>query len=305
MISPRVAVHIGYHKTATTWLQREILPRHPQIRSFVSGSPHASPLLQEIIGRSDRDFDAARARRAYEARLVELDVPADGTVVISAERLSGHAATGGYDTFGIARRLEAVLPEARVFFAVREQVAMIESEYRQLVLEGCPSRIERLIDETSSWVDVGFDLGHYEYDRLADEYVRAFGDDRVAVFAFESIREHPQVFLDRLATFLELEPWPPVPQGVLRSRVNPGLPGRLVGLRRFLNHFQRSPLNPDPLLALRPFWRSPLSALASRLPARRRPLLDDATRQRLRDRYREPNRRLASRYGVSFPDACP
>ena len=101
----RVAFHLGYHKTATTWLQREILPRHPAIRLFVEGSPHGSPFLQEIIGRSDRDFDPARARRSFDERVAELAVPDDGVVVVSAERLSGHAATGGYDTFRIARRL--------------------------------------------------------------------------------------------------------------------------------------------------------------------------------------------------------
>ncbi|MGZ6955380.1 MAG: hypothetical protein ACXVLO_05975 [Acidimicrobiia bacterium] len=303
MNSPRVAVHIGYHKTATTWLQREILPRHPQIRSFVSGSPHASPLLQEVIGRPDREFDAGRARQVYEARVAELGVPDGGVVVISAERLSGHAATGGYDTFRIAHRLHSVVPEARVFLAVREQVAMIESEYRQLVLEGTPARLATLLARVPSWVNVGFDLGHYEYDLLADEYARCFGKDRVGVFSFEAITADPAVYLAALASFLELDPWPALPASVLRSRVNAGLPSRLVGVRRVLNHFQRSPLNPNPLIALRPVWRSPLSALASRLPARRRSLIDTATQQQLRDRYRESNHRLAARYGVSFPGA--
>jgi hypothetical protein len=300
-VTVRIALHLGYHKTATTWLQREILPRHPELRAFVSGSPHGSPFLDEIIGRSDRDFDASRARERFEARVAELDVPAGGTVVVSAERLSGHAATGGYDTFRIARRLHEVVPEARVFFAVREQVAMIESEYRQLVLEGSPARLDALLARRPSWVAVGFDLGHYEYDRLADEYARHFGAASVRVFSFEAIGADQAGFLAELAGFLDVGPWPELPAAVLRARVNRGISPRLLGLRRFLNHFERSPLNPDPVVALRPVWRSPLAALATRLPPRTRPLVDAATAADLRERFRPSNERLAQRYGVTMP----
>lgn len=296
----RVALHIGYHKTATTWLQREILPRHPQVAVYPPGPVRADPFLREIIVSPDREFDAPRARAAFDRVASDLDVPSDGVVVVSAERLSGHAATGGYDTFRIAARLHAVVPEARVFFAVREQVEMIESEYRQLVLEGSPARLERLLAMQPGWVGVGFDLGHYEYDRLADEYARRFGEDSVRAFSFDAIRADQAGFLAALAEFLGVDPWPPLPDGVLRRKVNRGLPPRLLGVRRFMNHFERSPLNPDPVVALSPFWRSPLAALANRLPPRRRPLVDDATAASLRERYRESNARLAARYGVDL-----
>lgn len=295
----RVAVHIGFHKTATTWLQREVLPRHPEVRLFVDGSPHGSPFLVEIIGRSDRRFDPAVARAAFDERVAELAVPAGGTVVVSAERLSGHAATGGFDTVRIARRLHATVPEARVFFAVREQVAMIESEYRQLLLEGSPRRLASLLGAHPSWARVEFDLEHYEYDLLADEYARLFGIERVLVESFEAINRDQGAYLTRLATFLGIAPWQ-LPPGVLERRVNRGAATRLLALRRVLNGVTRSHLQPDPPIALPPRWRRPLGAVASRLPARRRPLIDDEARARLRDHYAPSNVRLQGRYGVTF-----
>jgi hypothetical protein len=295
----RVAVHIGFHKTATTWLQQEILPRHPEVRSFVDGSPHGSPFLVEIIGRSDRRFDPVVARAAFDARVAELAVPAGGTVVVSAERLSGHAATGGFDTVRIARRLHAVVPEARVFFAVREQVAMIESEYRQLLLEGSPRRLGSLLHTRPSWARVEFDLEHYEYDLLADEYARCFGADRVLVESFEAINRDQAAYLARLAGFLEIAPWQ-LPDGVLARRVNRGASTRLLGVRRGLNGFTRSHLQPDPPVALPGGWRRPLAAVAARLPARRAPLIDESERARLREHYAASNARLTERYGVTF-----
>jgi hypothetical protein len=295
----RVAVHIGFHKTATTWLQQEIFPRHPGLRSFVEGSPHGSPFLVEIIGRSDRRFDPAVARAAFDARVAALEVPAGGTVVVSAERLSGHAATGGFDTIRIARRLHAVVPEARVFFAVREQVAMIESEYRQLLLEGSPRRLGSLLHAQPSWARVEFDLEQYEYDLLADEYARLFGAERVLVESFEAVNRDQAAYLARLATFLEVAPWD-LPDGVLSRRVNRGASTRMLAARRALNAFTRSHLQPDPPVAVPGGWRRPLAAFASRLPARRAPLIDEAERSRLREHYSASNARLAERYGVTF-----
>jgi hypothetical protein len=303
MSAPRIAVHLGYHKTATSWLQREILPRHPRVRSLVTGSPRGAPFVVQVVGRSDRDFDPVAARAALDEQVDALGAGADDVVVVSAERLSGHAASGGDDTFRIARRLHATVPEARVFFAVREQVAMIESEYRQLVHDGSPARLADLLAGRGRWVVPTFDLGHYEYDTLADEYVRRFGADAVRVYAFESIAADQAAFLADLAVFLGLEPWPDLGADVLRGRVNPGSPTALLELRRRLNHFRRSELNPDPVLALGPAWRRPVAALAGRLPPRRRPLLDPATAAALRERFRAPNERLAARHGVALPVA--
>lgn len=299
-MGPRIAFHIGYHKTASTWFQREILPRHPAIAAFVGGPPSADPFLLDVIGSPDRAFDPQRARERFDARVEQLDVPDDGIVLVSAERLSGHAATGGYDAFRIAARLSAVVPDASVFFVVREQVGMIESEYRQLVLEGSPATLDALVRRPPRWNTVGFDLGHYEYDLLADEYARRFGAARVRCFGLGAISAEPRRFLDDLAQFLGVAPWPRLGDEVLRRRVNRGLPARLVGVRRFLNHFQRSALNPYPLVAVRPFWSSPLAAIASRLPPRRRPLLDAETVRWLRERYQASNERLALRYGVDL-----
>lgn len=302
MVSARIAVHIGYHKTATTWLQREIFPRHPRLRPLVTGSPHGNPFLAEIIGRADRDFDADRAREILVEQCAALAPSPEDVVVISAERLSGHAATGGYDAVRIADRLHAVVPDAKVFFAVREQVEMIESEYRQLVLEGSPAKLSVLLHRTPTWFDVGFDLGHYEYDRLADAYAVRFGSTQVQVFAFELISRDQAGFLGQLARFLEVADWPALPADVLTGRVNRGISPRLLGLRRAMNHFERSPLNPAPWFTLPPFWRTPLAALAARLPNRRSSLIDHETQEWIVARFRASNERLANRYRVELGD---
>jgi hypothetical protein len=296
----QVAFHIGYHKTATTWFQREALPRHPGIRHLAQ-SVGNDPFLTELVLRSDRAFSASRARDLLAWKVRELDVPPGGTLVISEERLSGHAATGGFDTFRIAERIAAVVPDAKVFFVVREQVSMIESEYLQLVQEGTTARLGWLLAfQPRAATLPGFDLDHYEYDRLADHYVDLLGRDHVRLFEFSRVIGDPRRFLDDVAGFLRVNPWPQLPPEVLSRRVNPTLPRRLLGLRRFMNHFERRPLNPHPLVSLPPFWRGPLWWMASRLPKAKKPLLDEHTRAELLARYAASNQRLATRHGITF-----
>jgi hypothetical protein len=300
-VTPRVAFHIGYHKTASTWFQREALPRHGAIGRYLTDALGEDPFLHMLVLSSDREFDPNVARRRFEERILELDVPDDGIVIVSEERLSGHAATGGYDTFRIAERIAAVVPEAQVFFVVRDQVDMIESEYLQLIQEGSVAPLEWLLGFRPRAATVpGFELSHYEYDRLADHYTQLFGRENVRLFEFRAMTRDPRAFLDHVSDFLGIEPWPQLPEDVLTRRVNPTLPRRLLGVRRFFNHFERRPLNPHPLLALPPIWRGPLWWLASRLPARRRSLLDSKTQTMLREHFGASNLRLGTRYGVDF-----
>src|SRR5690349_1191325 len=171
-ITARIAFHIGYHKTATTWFQRAAMPAHPGIRPLFTDQPTTDPLLVELVLTPRHSFDADRARAALAARLAELDVPDGGIALGSQERLSGHAATGGFDTFDIAERIRATAPEAKIFAVVREQVGMVESEYLQLLQEGSLRGLDRLLRTTPTLSSMPvFDLRQYEYDRLADHYV--------------------------------------------------------------------------------------------------------------------------------------
>jgi hypothetical protein len=286
-----VAVHVGYHKTATTWLQRDVFPHHPRLHPYVEGRVWNDPFLHCIVAETDREFDAERARVAYETGLLRLAGlgPSD-VVVVSAERLSGHAASGGYDTYRIAGRLHATLPEARVLIVVRSQIDMIESEYRQLVGEGYPGRISSLWS-SDRWKTTAFDLGHYEYDGLVREYQQRFGADQVAVFTYEGIVAERDRFLDRLADFLGVAPFDLRASGNARE-VHPGLPNRGLGILRAMNHLRRSELNRFPIVDLGTRWRGPIVAVARRLPNRRH-LIPAARRAELAARYRDSNDRLA------------
>ena len=286
-----VVVHIGFHKTATTWLQSEVFPHHAGLLPYLKGPVWDDPYLRCVVADSDRRFDPQRAREAYESGLERLGNPAPGAVVVlSAERLSGHAASGGYDTVRIARRLHETLPEAKVLIVLRSQVDMIESEYRQLVGEGYRGRLSSLW-LSDAWKRVQFDLEHYEYDTLVREYHRLFGPENVAVFTYELLIADRPRFLDRLAAFFGVAPFEL--DQVSAKEVHPGLPNRGIAMLRLLNHFRRTELNPFPTVDIGVWWRGPIVAVSRLLPKRKH-LIPAAKRKELAQRYEESNRRLAA-----------
>ncbi len=311
-----VVVHIGYHKTASTWLQRVVFPAQARLVRVVQDGPaRLNPFVHAIVAPHDADFDPAAARTALDRLVTDRlaaraharagagapDDPGPPVVLVSAERLSGHAASGGYDTHRIADRLHAALAgrDVKVCWLVREQAAMIESQYRQLVSHGFCGPIEALWSDEPGWRTVGPRAAYYEYDRLADHYVARFGPERVALWAYEHLAAHRDRFLAELASFCGVEGF-----GGLRSEdaarvVNPSLPARGLWLHRALNRWRRSELNPYPPVHLGPRWRAGALAVTRRLPTRRS-LLTDAQRRAIRDRYAASNARLAERYGIRF-----
>ena len=81
-MSSRIVFHIGYHKTASTWLQRVAMPLQPNARLYLDGALGDDPFLREIILTSDASFDPAITRRLFDERVNALGVPADGVVVV-------------------------------------------------------------------------------------------------------------------------------------------------------------------------------------------------------------------------------
>ena len=204
MSSPASIVHIGYHKTASTWFQRRFYPRVQSHRylhdrdaiRFALVNPHAFAF----------DASAARAR---------LGIDGGAPVIVCEENLSGSFETGGH--MGAlskehAARIHALLPQARIVIFVRHQVDIIASAYAQYVKRGGTHRPERFLFpgryRKGPWRDPGkkplFAFEHFTYVGLIAHYRALFGTDNVHVFAYEDFRRDRREFLAAYAHTLSL-----------------------------------------------------------------------------------------------------
>ncbi len=293
-----ILVHIGYHKTATSWLQRHLFANESAGFGWL-GKAAANP-VRRIVDVDPLDFDPAAARASIEPLLEERR--ARGVVpVVSVERFSGHPFSGGYDVKELADRLAAVFPDGRVLVVVREQRAIILSTYKQYVRAGGAATLEQFLDppRTKSRRVPWFDFRYFEYDRLLRRYRDLFGPDRLLCLPFEQFVADGPSFVAAIARFAG----PPLPDPVLAAlpfgeRSNRAPSAAKIELVRRRNRLgTRSELNPSPILSEAVFDRIPRKLLRGALRPRGGARLERDLRQRVwvlvGERYAESNGRTA------------
>src|SRR5687768_14246983 len=121
-----VLIHIGYHKTGSTWLQRHL---------FNTGTGFSTPVnkhvaRQKIVEPNALDYDVETTRMFFESAF-EVAIEHGQVPVISCERICGSPHGGGYDSKEIADRLFETFPKAKILIVIRQQQAMILSTYNQ------------------------------------------------------------------------------------------------------------------------------------------------------------------------------
>jgi hypothetical protein len=296
-----VLIHIGFHKTGTNWLQRRLFSDPATGYGWLGKRPGSHP-VRRFVGDRPFAFDADAVRAALQPMIDQIEVR--GLLpVISLERLSGSALSGGHDSMRIADRLHQVFPEGRILVAVREQRSMIVSTYKGYVQQGGTAPLADFLEPPrSSTLRVPwFHPDHLEYDRLVTYYESLFGHHQVLALAFDQFVEDGRAYVERIAAFAGQ----PIPADVLDAlpyghRENVRTTSALtLSVARRLNHVgPATDVNPVTFLRLKR-----AGSLAERL-VRRDPLAacSAATEKRLAravdewvgDRYAASNARLSA-----------
>lgn len=221
----RHVVHVGCHKTASTWLQRCVFPFAGGAR-FVSPEPLFRALLHNLVGQDPRP-DVLRTA---------LD-GVDGRSLISFESLSGSPWRDGPSATECADRLHAAVAQAVIVIVRRDVEELADSLYRQYVNEGGHTSQRHFKDHVLR-------SGYLDLDGTIDAYRRRF--EPVLVVEYRDLRTDPSGTLARLATSTGLD----FSNFDLR-RVNPSLHGwRLELLRRWNRLCRTSTWNPHPPLPI-------------------------------------------------------
>ncbi len=298
-------VHIGYHKTATTWFQNQLYPRVTSHRYIARDrvkegllNPHAFAF----------DPEAARAH-------LELSHPVPP--ILCDENMSGSFRTGGLMgamSKEVAERIHQVLPQAQIVVFIRNQVEMAAAAYAQYLKKGgtfgprrflFPARYRKGA-RRQPFKRPLFSFDHFTYLGLIRHYRHLFGTDHVHVFTYEAFRQDLSSFLTHFTAELGLTVDLDAPEFAL---ANATYRHRTLALARLLNHFTAKwdadkrhllPILPsktfDPIL--RGFNRTPLAG--RRLAPEE--LLGSDIVAFINAFYAETNRALAAETGLPLAD---
>lgn len=239
-------IHIGYHKTGTTLLQRRLFRSAKAGYLFAGGVEELQPVFVEV---NAFDFRPDKARILFAPKFEQ--AKRRGMVpVLSFERLSGAPHQGGYDSQQVADRLADTFPEARVLIVIREQRSMILSLYKTYVRMGGSASLEDYLNplEGSELRTTLFRYDYLEYDKLIGYYQQLFGEENILALPYELLRRNPARFLKRVEKFSGAHSM----SGVELPEVNVSPAPLPLMVKRHVNKWLvQGPLNASPVLPLR------------------------------------------------------
>lgn len=236
-------IHIGFHKTGTTWLQLRFFTPH---YGFFPLATHQQ-ISNTLVAPHDLAFDASRAQAWFAHRSAAC--PPDKVSVLSSEILVGNPFFGGRDSASLARRLKQVFPQARILITIRAQDKILLSTYAQYISRGGTMTPTQFFSGATDPGYSGFEARHFEYDRLVGLYQSLFGPDNILVAPQESLIAAMQTCCHTIAQFADNRSF-----GQLQERdmgkAGISYPEHALPLQRRTNHLRVSTLNPNPILSL-------------------------------------------------------
>ena len=296
-------LHIGHHKTGTTFLQEHVFTRD---KGFCfPWTVYTGEAIEHFVLSHPRRFEPEPVRAAFDSA-----IDAHGgrglVPVISHEDLNGHPLHARYYGFQVAERLHGTFPDARVLIAVREQKSMIRSLFGQYIVQDGIWPIADFIgtgDERPGFRPI-CRLDHLEYDLLVDHYRRLFGPDRVLVLPFELLKRDALEFEQRIHDFAGT----PKPAEAYHPPENVGLGAMTLAVNQWLNRFTRKPLLPGlDYFSLPRSYRAKqriCRVLQRIIPERWHHARDQAIKAYIVNRvgsyYQQSNRRLAEMTGLDL-----
>jgi hypothetical protein len=301
MTTPPLLIHVGYHKTATTWMQRRLFTPPLGYHQILDHEVIADHFVRPHGFAHDAGAAAAAVAQAVAA------TPSGLVPVMSAEFLCGNPFYGAREATEVAHRLQAAAPGARILVTIREQVAAIASTYMQYLQRGGALSPREFFAETPVMGYPTFCHAHFRYDRFVGLYAGLFGAENVLVCNQELLIKDQIGFAQRIADFAGQDG--PVNAAALDTeRTGVSYPEYGAGLLRQINHFRTGPSGPTAMPDLGRLGDTLYRGVGKLLrlePVRKafgnaRPVTD-YVRQRYDGAFVESNRALAAIVGSGLP----
>ena len=295
-------VHVGLHKTASTWLQQNVFAENDA--GFFSpwgGMAHAA--VTEFVGVDPIEFspEQARINLARQAK----PIPANARIcVLSHESLSSRPKRGMYYAPYVAQRIADTFGNVRVLMIFREQKKMIFSLYGAFIRAGGRRTMREFLGTGDD--DVGFaglcKLPFFRYDRLYKMYQDMFGEGRVLALPLELLARDADEFTRQICAFSGTE-WQKFPT---EKKANAGWGALTCNIQRYTNQVMRyDRLKPKkgPILYAR---RKSLTVFDKVMPKSMQDRAAAKWHQQIADRvgdyYREGNAEFSKMLGMDLKE---
>ena len=242
MGSSKVIFHVGYHKTASSLLQKNFFSN--EHHGFISGATNRNEIVEAFVAPAP--LQGVSQQKLNNLQQKVRNISGDKTIVFSHERLAGYPASGGFDQEIIARRMKECFPEAQIIMVIREQKDMIKSMYLQYISDGGSLSLHKYLSgvDRKLYRKPQFIFEYYDYLAALRMYQKYFGFDNVLCLPYEMLKYSPGTFLNAITKFCDIdEVSDAAVDDVVSSRVNPNRSYVELSIRRFANKLFRTQLS--------------------------------------------------------------
>ena len=216
----RITIHIGLHKTGTTFLQQSLLNNIPEV-SVITGSHSHRHLI---------------------------DVNLEKHLIISDEGISGRLWGNSYleDFYSNIKKIKKIYGNPRIIFGIRNQESFIPSVYKQYLNEKGYKDFNMLFSVDNEGLRKHEDfLLIPKINYLKNNFADVF------IYSQESLLSRQNDFLLALSNFLELNQKISIPKEILNKKLNIGVKTELqVKTLRKLNKLNSRLEHINPKLSL-------------------------------------------------------
>lgn len=208
-----ILFHIGYYKTGSSFLQKNIFGDPNSGFHAVAPNDITSPMgraryltnqfftddnghiLSPWQGLSQSTFEES-------SYLINLN---DGMPVISHERFLGYPFASGLDAVALRERIFDFCPSAKILIVIRNQYDLILSTYIQYIRRGGNLSLKNALTTKYDNRIAFFSKAYYYYHLAINGYIDRFGKKNVLVLPYELLKENQNNFLTLIYDFCEID----------------------------------------------------------------------------------------------------
>jgi hypothetical protein len=233
-------IHIGYHRTGTSFLQKSIFPQCTN-HSFHGHPEMIQHKLIDVAWRADRSIDYDQLIKTYSEK----------DYFISFESFIGPIISGSTLLDVIPWRLKKIFAarEVKILITIRKQDEFLKSYYAQLVASGGTAKIIDWLDH-DNLDKPRFDMNTMNYLTTYQTYAEAFGAENILVLPHELLKADEGKFLSLLNDFSD-ENFKPVESTTVA--LNRSLSGYQLNWMRFINKIFETQISLDFLISKKYF----------------------------------------------------
>ena len=133
MNTKKIFIHVGLHKTASTYLQERIFPLFQNLTLVSRPYTQQNEAFNKLQYASDPLFSSKQFSK--ELNLIQ-ESDNNRKILISDENFSGLPYYNFINRGIIAKRLSSLIPDAEIILFLRGQESLVRSHYNQAIKKG-------------------------------------------------------------------------------------------------------------------------------------------------------------------------